>query len=457
MSELGTRTLRVKLDTSVALPSNLDIASWRGNALDLEVAIYDADGVAGITDITSVNVKVQSSQTVNTTLMDSTVAAASMDAALTAATWTDGTAQHATLAFTNAQANLTITDALQEYWIVFSALMSDSSTVTLAAGKFILHEDIDTTAGEPDVNPGTAITLEEADARYAVLGSGGAGWELKTADFTAEANGKYIIGDKDITVTPSFSADGELFELYMHDPTSPDVGSFTVFSYDGASFTARQFKDSTAYAAASHTHTLSDISDAGTAAAAAIGDFATAAQGSTADSAVQPASTDTLTNKTIAAGSNTITGITNQILHVREEQTSGTNGGSSVIGANTRVLNTVLTNNIAGASVAANVVTLPAGTYLIEAKAPVYFIGTHQLYLHNDTDTANELIGNGGYTNTSAAGEYAHIRGVVTIASPKAFTLRHWTQKAKSANGLGVQVASGLGEVYSDFMATLIT
>lgn len=42
------------------------------------------------------------------------------------------------------------------------------------------------------------------------------------------------------------------------------------------------------YAASSHTHTLSQITDAGTAAASATTDFATAAQGTLADSAVQP-------------------------------------------------------------------------------------------------------------------------------------------------------------------------
>src|SRR5699024_2004535 len=42
-------------------------------------------------------------------------------------------------------------------------------------------------------------------------------------------------------------------------------------------------------AGASHGHTLADISDAGTAAASAVGDLATAAQGAKADTAVQPA------------------------------------------------------------------------------------------------------------------------------------------------------------------------
>ena len=48
-----------------------------------------------------------------------------------------------------------------------------------------------------------------------------------------------------------------------------------------------EFNDDLDYAASSHTHTLANITDAGTAAASDTGDFATAAQGSTADSALQ--------------------------------------------------------------------------------------------------------------------------------------------------------------------------
>jgi len=62
------------------------------------------------------------------------------------------------------------------------------------------------------------------------------------------------------------------------------------------------------------------------------------------------------------------------LLHVIEEQAAGTNGhndGNFVSGAyRTRVLNKVLTNEISGASVASNQITLPAGTYFIEAQSP---------------------------------------------------------------------------------------
>lgn len=166
MGEVQKRTLRVKLDTSLELFTALALQTWRGNALDLEIGINDADGVASISNISSVNVKVQTSQTNNTTLMDSTVAAADMDSTLTAATWENGTKQHATFSFTNAQTNLTLGDGEKDFWIVFTALLTGGETVTLGAGFLTVHEDNDTTAGDPDVNPGTAITLEQADARY---------------------------------------------------------------------------------------------------------------------------------------------------------------------------------------------------------------------------------------------------------------------------------------------------
>jgi hypothetical protein len=53
------------------------------------------------------------------------------------------------------------------------------------------------------------------------------------------------------------------------------------------------------YAASSHTHTLSQITDAGTAAASATTDFATAAQGTLADSAVQPNDSPTFAGLTV--------------------------------------------------------------------------------------------------------------------------------------------------------------
>jgi hypothetical protein len=59
------------------------------------------------------------------------------------------------------------------------------------------------------------------------------------------------------------------------------------------------------------------------------------------------------------------------LLHVQEVQTAGVTSSSGVPAptGTTQVLNTVKTNEISGASLAANLITLPAGTYHAECTA----------------------------------------------------------------------------------------
>ena len=76
---------------------------------------------------------------------------------------------------------------------------------------------------------------------------------------------------------------------------------------------------------------------------------------------------------------------------VRDQKANGTQGGDSVSGANTRVLNTVQKNNINGASLASNQVTLPAGDYEIDATAPAFNCSQSKAYLYNVTDTFSIL------------------------------------------------------------------
>jgi hypothetical protein len=56
-----------------------------------------------------------------------------------------------------------------------------------------------------------------------------------------------------------------------------------------------------------------------------------------------------------------------------ETQASGTAGGTTVATTFTkRVLNTTVYNTITGCSIASSVITLPAGTFYIEASSPLY-------------------------------------------------------------------------------------
>src|SRR5476649_1048678 len=66
---------------------------------------------------------------------------------------------------------------------------------------------------------------------------------------------------------------------------------------------------------------------------------------------------------------------------VQEQFATGVSAGNSAHGpVNTRNLNTVLTNNIPGVSVSSGVINMTApGKYLIQASAPCYGGGSHQL------------------------------------------------------------------------------
>ena len=67
------------------------------------------------------------------------------------------------------------------------------------------------------------------------------------------------------------------------------------------------------------------------------------------------------------------------LLHIRDEKAQNTAGGTFTSGAwRTRDLNTVKTNEITGASLAANQITLPAGTYWVEWSAPAYVVNQNQ-------------------------------------------------------------------------------
>lgn len=137
-------------------------------------------------------------------------------------------------------------------------------------------------------------------------------------------------------------------------------------------------------------------------------------------------------------------------LLIEHQETAGTGGGTSVSGDNTRTLNTVVFNNISGASLASNQITLPAGTYWIDAKLPAYAVNGHRARLYNVTDAANELLGTQGASHSSfLTQDDSIIRGRFTIASSKVFEIVHYTQTARATTGLGVQSVDSLGEIHA--------
>lgn len=145
------------------------------------------------------------------------------------------------------------------------------------------------------------------------------------------------------------------------------------------------------------------------------------------------------------------------ILHVVDVKAQGTTGGFNASAAifQARTLNVVLTNRIAGASVAANRITLPAGEYMIDAHAPVYSV-RHLLALYNVTDAAYAIYGTAEFTSSGAAQTRSFVRGRFTIASPKVFELQHWTL-TNPVDSLGIALnITGISEKYTDCLITKV-
>ena len=145
-----------------------------------------------------------------------------------------------------------------------------------------------------------------------------------------------------------------------------------------------------------------------------------------------------------------------QILHVRDEKTAGTSAGTSLTGDNIRVLNTVARNTISGASLGSNQITLPLGTYTVNASAPALQSGYHKLRLVNVTDSTNVLIGQSCYSAAASVVQTTStILGVFTLAATKVLNLTHYIAGGSAPNGLGGGTGI-LTEVYAEVFITKI-
>lgn len=131
---------------------------------------------------------------------------------------------------------------------------------------------------------------------------------------------------------------------------------------------------------------------------------------------------------------------------------SGTNGGTVSASAWTdSVLNTTEVNNITGCSLGSNIVTLPAGTYLIHIGQAHYQSGKVRTRFHSTT-TSKEVV---GLNNLSSTGDSTVLSaggfGVLTLTAEESFKTQYYRENTASgaATALGQPVTSGDNEVYN--------
>ena len=138
----------------------------------------------------------------------------------------------------------------------------------------------------------------------------------------------------------------------------------------------------------------------------------------------------------------------------RDEKGAGTAGGSFTSGAwRTRDINSTQINNITGASIASNQITLAAGTYYVWATTPAYAVNRYSGRLQNITDSTTTLISTTGFAQvTDPAVLNIFITGQFTIASSKTFEVQNRCSDTKNGDGYGVageQMGDTQNSVYS--------
>jgi len=113
------------------------------------------------------------------------------------------------------------------------------------------------------------------------------------------------------------------------------------------------------------------------------------------------------------------------LLHVRDERASGT-GYTRTSGSFEKVtLNTTKTNEISGASISSDVITLPSGTYFLWGWASITNAqGAVALRFRNTSDSSDAVLGGTLYMGSNSFSLHHEICGRFTIAAQKNFELQ---------------------------------
>lgn len=142
---------------------------------------------------------------------------------------------------------------------------------------------------------------------------------------------------------------------------------------------------------------------------------------------------------------------THPTLYVRDEKPAGTMGGVVTNSLwNTRTLNTTKVNTIPGASLTADQVTIPAGTYDIDGSAPGFSAYGHKVRLFNVTDGVVVDVGTSEHTSNQVGNRTFLKTRRLVLAAPKVFELQHRFGTTNTVNGLGPAANVGEVEVYSE-------
>lgn len=147
----------------------------------------------------------------------------------------------------------------------------------------------------------------------------------------------------------------------------------------------------------------------------------------------------------------------NKVAYLADEQTSGTNGGSSTSGVQDRVLNTLDDNYNIISDLTSNVFKFSSvGVYFIEGSAPAY-LGVRHKALLTLSDNTVLFGGTSEYQPGANAQTRSFIEGYLTVTNiTQGYKLRHYISNAQATTGLGVPTINGTNETFAQIKITKI-
>lgn len=135
---------------------------------------------------------------------------------------------------------------------------------------------------------------------------------------------------------------------------------------------------------------------------------------------------------------------------VSDTKAAGTEGGASTAGSFlTHTINTEDSDTAGICSLAANQITLSAGTYTCDIWASFFKSNRAQIKLRNTTAGSDVLIGSSEYSDSpNAVVVKSRIQGKFTVAAAQALEVQYQVGSAFASQGLGVACNFGISEVY---------
>ena len=135
-----------------------------------------------------------------------------------------------------------------------------------------------------------------------------------------------------------------------------------------------------------------------------------------------------------------------------ETQSSGTAGGTATSGSYVkRVLNTTVTNNVSGCSIATSVDTLAtSGTYYLQGISPCWRTDGVKARLQNTTASTTIALGTVGNSNTTDNSQnFATVQGYITISASTTIELQGRVTTTSAGSGAGRAATFGDDEIYA--------